>query len=214
MRIFQTKKIVSMLILGFILLSNNIESVNAATTVPDKNNSGLEVTKKGDNLYVDGVIYYDSADEAYKAGLKQNDKKRIMGNHSGSHFGLNGWVKTKTSKYNTAYDKDELNCRSKALKTQTLVVSSKTTVKITGSTKFNFAEFAELELSMEIGKEWGKTKEHKIEPEKGYKYLLESYLVVKRRDYTYYDEDSNAKAHASSHDKVKAVVNFTEKKLK
>ena len=56
MRIFQRKIRVSMLILGFILLSNNMESVNAATTAPDKNNSGLEVTKKGENFYLDGVI--------------------------------------------------------------------------------------------------------------------------------------------------------------
>lgn len=200
-----------MLMMGLLLLGNNIGAVNAAS-VPDKNNSGFEITKKDGNVYLDGVVYYESAQEAYKAGLKQHDTKKVRGSHGGGHFYPDGWNKMKTSNYNTAYDRDELICKSKALKQQTLQVCSKTTIKITGSTKYNFAEVASLELSMEIGEEWSKTKTHVVKPQKGYKYLLESYLIVTRRDYTYY-KNSKAKAQAASHDKLRAVVSFSDKQL-
>ena len=187
-----------------------LQAATPKTTV----SSNFNITDSNGNISIDGMEYFTTAQQAFSA---DGSKAEISNNSSGMYFGEghSDWKLIKTKKYTTAYDREDLVVKAKGLSSHKMSVTTETTVKLTGSTKFNFAEVAEASLSCEVGTTWGKTKEETIKkPKKCYRYILEGYCVVKKRKYECIDYDNNKRLTAASHDKVKAVTSFDKEKIK
>lgn len=216
------KNVGIMMIAGIVAVTTlPLSKVEAQTVITDSNmgDGNYTITKGRDGtIYLDGTPYYTSAEnatEAMEAEVNSISAKK-------KNAPKNKWYLIKSSKYNTSYDRDRFLVYSKGLSSFKLSVTSKTTVKLTGSTKFNFQSVAEVALSLSVGTEWGKTITRVVkDPEKGYKYCLDSYCKVLERFYQY-NEDTTGwfgrkiknTYKAQSHDKYGQYYAYKRTKMK
>lgn len=157
-----------------------------------------------DVQYLDGLPLLNDK-EIKKLDKEQKDKSGNAKNNKDdiSIAGWEEWTQTGTSYYYTSYDYDHWNNLSSSAPKWKLSTTSTTTVQLTGSTEYNFAEIAKASLSLAVGTSWGRTYEVEFTAQPWYEYELKSACKVLQRDYEYTHDGwfSNPTYYASSHDK-------------
>ncbi|GEM_PF-3582158 len=195
------KKVVGFLLV-FVLMFSMVTISYADSSLLMKNDFGFKIENRDGQIYLDGLPYFSSKDSE-KVNPNNNDLIIPFGLYPTDKWCVS--TDDPPSYYNTAYDRDYVHVKNSGLGEFTLETTSETTAKITGSLKFNFADIAEANMTIEAGKTWGKTFTQKvINPIKGRTYQLESYCKVLQTNYLYFYYDVFNIFHslnASTHDK-------------
>lgn len=143
--------------------------------------------------YIDGLPYYTSDDinKIEKEQEENNSEVDKLKEGKITPFGIGKWTLVSTASYYTGHDYDRANNNTKNPAKMTVSTTSSMTGELSGSLSFDFAEIAEIDMSLKVGQSFSKTTTLEVMVPAYHVTELKTAVRAIQRNYRYTDNYSD-----------------------